>query len=408
MNTSFFKYSDHLESLPIHSHKFSPLRSLSDVLAATEEDIIRWCSEGESITAMGASLIRISEDIVIKVGGFVFEKEAACQQHVFEHLPNNSVLRVPKIYRTFIREHNGYIVMEYIPGGSLDHTWEQLSPPQREDCSRAIACAIKELHTIQAPQDYPPGPILRRDRTFESKIRYHEDGTAIPILNKPRKAGRPQTRSWDDTPIERKPRGHLFNDCHTFRGPFASLEELENWCNDRLASLSKPLISLANLSLSMCHMDIAPRNIILKNDNVYLIDWAWAGFYPPIFEISAIQHHQRHNSDDSFYTNLLSMTGLPLADPIVNALYFVWYYNTRAGGSPPSMKLILYIQFQKLTRANRAEKTNCKSIAQFLRDARLDCARTALAPRPNYRNRVSEQHLAAHGICSISITVPSP
>ena len=144
--------------------------------------------------------------------------------------------------------------------------------------------------------------------------------------------------------MDRKPRGHLFNDYHTFRGPFVSLEELEDWCNDRLALLSKPLISLANLSLSMCHMDIAPRNIIIKNDNVYLIDWAWAGFYPPIFETSAIQHHQRHNPNDSFYANLLSITGLHLADSTLNALYSVWYYNTRAGGSPPpSMELILCI-----------------------------------------------------------------
>ena len=116
MNALGFKGSDHLEPLRIHSHKFSPLCCLSDVLTVTEEDIIQWCSEGTSIPTVGASLIRITEDIVIKIGGFVFEKEAACQLYIYEHLPDDSVLRTPKIYHTFIRERKSYIVMEYIPG----------------------------------------------------------------------------------------------------------------------------------------------------------------------------------------------------------------------------------------------------------------------------------------------------
>jgi thiamine kinase-like enzyme len=36
----------------------------------------------------------------------------------------------------------------------------------------------------------------------------------------------------------------------------------------------------------LCHLDIAPRNILLCDDGeIFVLDWASVGFYPRIFEL---------------------------------------------------------------------------------------------------------------------------
>ena len=40
------------------------------------------------------------------------------------------------------------------------------------------------------------------------------------------------------------------------------------------------------LHLTLCHLDIAPRDIIwLDDDSMCLLDWECAGFYPRLFEV---------------------------------------------------------------------------------------------------------------------------
>jgi thiamine kinase-like enzyme len=61
---------------------------------------------------------------------------------------------------------------------------------------------------------------------------------------------------------------------------------MEKWMNTRLAVLNQPPISLAHHPLRMCHMDLVRRNILLLPDSsLCFVDWAFAGFFPSIFEI---------------------------------------------------------------------------------------------------------------------------
>jgi thiamine kinase-like enzyme len=55
----------------------------------------------------------------------------------------------------------------------------------------------------------------------------------------------------------------------------------------RNAPADIPSFEFSNFVLS--HLDISPRNLILDPDGrVWLIDWAYAGGYPPIFEAATL------------------------------------------------------------------------------------------------------------------------
>ncbi|CAG7952470.1 unnamed protein product [Penicillium salamii] len=59
---------------------------------------------------------------------------------------------------------------------------------------------------------------------------------------------------------------------------------MEEWFNSRLFA-HNPNLDLQSCDLVLCHLDIAPRNIIWQEDgSLCLIDWASAGFYPRLFE----------------------------------------------------------------------------------------------------------------------------
>ena len=43
-------------------------------------------------------------------------------------------------------------------------------------------------------------------------------------------------------------------------------------------------------ALVLTHQDIKPRNIIVGEDGrLWMIDWAWPGYYPPWFEYVAMK-----------------------------------------------------------------------------------------------------------------------
>ena len=62
-------------------------------------------------------------------------------------------------------------------------------------------------------------------------------------------------------------------------------------------------IDIPEVDICLCHLDIAPRNILLTHgSNLYLLDWGCAGFYPSYFETWAIQfelHSSGHPGDQS-------------------------------------------------------------------------------------------------------------
>lgn len=59
--------------------------------------------------------------------------------------------------------------------------------------------------------------------------------------------------------------------------------------------------------LAMAHVDLAPRNIIVRRDrSIRILDWAMAGFYPPSFELASLQdrRHWAPKFFEALYSNL--------------------------------------------------------------------------------------------------------
>jgi Phosphotransferase enzyme family len=62
---------------------------------------------------------------------------------------------------------------------------------------------------------------------------------------------------------------------------------MEMWFNSRLLPLD-PSLSFQGCELVLCHLEIAPRNILwTPGDVICLLDWASAGYYSRIFEFCA-------------------------------------------------------------------------------------------------------------------------
>lgn len=62
-----------------------------------------------------------------------------------------------------------------------------------------------------------------------------------------------------------------------------SVERLEHWFNRRIKHEGLSLL-FKECSFVLCHLDIAPRNILWSEDSLCIVDWASAGYYPRILE----------------------------------------------------------------------------------------------------------------------------
>ncbi|KAF8914375.1 hypothetical protein CPB84DRAFT_1957089 [Gymnopilus junonius] len=100
----------------------------------------------------------------------------------------------------------------------------------------------------------------------------------------------------------------IFGPVRSARGPFTAYSDLAAYFNSRWKITmdtsgvpedhpkrkeqfddSQPLV--------LTHLDLSPSNIILGNDGrLWLIDWAWAGFYPPWFEYVAMKDQSRNEN----------------------------------------------------------------------------------------------------------------
>lgn len=188
----------------------------------------------------GNLVIKLSDDIVVKFGLSVTVEEANNQRKAFELL-DQSIVRVPRLYRFFTQDNpqpfppTGFIVMEYIHG-------ETLQIPNSDQVLQ-IARILSHFSTIRCQS---PGPL---------------------------QGGRSHGLIWEETG----------------QPEFKSVQQMETWLNYRLPGENTKL-SLARYPLVLCHLDLAPRNIICLRDNsICFVDWASAGFYPRFFEVCALK-----------------------------------------------------------------------------------------------------------------------
>lgn len=185
---------------------------------------------GNVVSQYGTRVIRISDHHVVKWGLDVTEEEFENQRIAYE-LVDSRMVCIPRVYDFFTDEQDwGYIVMEFMEGEVID--------PLDETSIQRVANVLDHFATL----------------------RYNIPGSLYG-----RACG-----------------GLLFPD--TGELVFESFDDMEKWFNSRLFA-HNPKLSFQGCELVLCHLDMAPRNILWRKDgSLCLLDWASAGFYPRLFE----------------------------------------------------------------------------------------------------------------------------
>ncbi|OBT66935.1 hypothetical protein VE03_04179 [Pseudogymnoascus sp. 23342-1-I1] len=228
-----------------------------DVHTASEDMLIELCHQTEELNGIiggykaAIRVIKLSNDIAVKFGRGVTAAEARTQEFAHQNV-NPSIVHVPKVYRFFEWDYDprwssseGYLFMEYVPGQTL----AELDLDVRDDIVPRIAQIIAHLGQIGVPNglsDAVPGPI----------------GGGSP-------------------------RGYLWGEDGA-GATFTCVSDLNDWLNKRL-KLQKKSINLHDSPLVLCHLDLARRNMILREDNtISLVDWGFAGLYPRFYETTTL------------------------------------------------------------------------------------------------------------------------
>jgi aminoglycoside phosphotransferase (APT) family kinase protein len=205
-------------------------------------------------------VVRISRTLALKGGNSVLPCEAQNMSFAAAH----TSIPVPKVHRIFnIKHNNGYwgttcfIVMDYIQGVCLSECWDSLDVASRSDITSRVASMIQELESVSVQA---PGPIGGTESQF---------------------------------------RGMWFSVYGA--GPFATIQELEDWFNHKIdvcERFNQPIAGTPRFKfdkLVLTHQDITPCNFILGRDGqLWLVDWAASGGYPPGFERAAIALQLHH------------------------------------------------------------------------------------------------------------------
>jgi aminoglycoside phosphotransferase (APT) family kinase protein len=237
-----------------------------DLASLRDEDLARMFAIAPKIHKYGAiDIARISKSLVIKGGRGVSSTESCNMIFAMESFH----LRAPTVHRVFTADIPGlsegelvkghFIVMDYIPGPTVEECWDILQSSEREAVADQVAAMIEKMQLT--PLGTPPGPLGDTEgRKFE---------------------------------------GPWFTDYGA--GPFVSLQALEDWCNHKIdicihfKQLSQDAPRFKFHQVVLTHQDIAPRNLILDTQGtVWIIDWGLAGAYPPGFEQAVIREPGQH------------------------------------------------------------------------------------------------------------------
>ncbi|KAI0314735.1 kinase-like domain-containing protein, partial [Amylostereum chailletii] len=218
-----------------------------------------------SPTPFGAyNIHRITENTVVKGAqdpeeNIDYPSEALTLQLIAEQ----TNIPVPRVRRILKNRYKAHTAMEYIPGRQLSSVWPTLSFFQRVRVAFRLRSYARQLRAIRHPRSSVPGPV-------------GQENDPARVCQSP-------------------PFGQVIET----RGPFATYSDLSVFFNDRLARTlrskhAKPGMKFGPFDdsqpLVLTHHDPNPRNVLVGDDGrLWLVDWAWSGFYPPWWEFVAMR-----------------------------------------------------------------------------------------------------------------------
>jgi aminoglycoside phosphotransferase (APT) family kinase protein len=215
-------------------------------------------------------ILELCPDTVVKARYCYGETEARALNFV----RSNTSIPVPKVRRYMGGGMKELILMERIEGTRLDKLWPSFSPLQRFLTAWTLRGYILELRKASGNyhRRHVPGPMADTPQPCHGAMSLFQ--------------GRPQG------PFERtRQLLDYFSKWPENNGPFDSSYD------------SQPLV--------LTHGDLSMRNIIVGRDGIiWLIDWEWAGFYPPFCESIATKSAARQdNAPSSWYKYIPLITG---------------------------------------------------------------------------------------------------
>lgn len=231
-------------------------RQSADVDHQTDDEVLNLCYSvpKKDWTTLGCPP-RLTPDVVAKRVPRLptgWPSEALAQDLVH----NRTNIPVPPIRRVLnLNPDASVIVMDYIPGITLAEAWPTMGLWQKICTAITLRSYVCQLRSIAHPRSQIPGPVLEGE----------EPGVCYA--------------------------SRIFGPFRPTKGPFATSAELIRLFNNAMdqAALARLCVHKGPLpddgTLVYSHVDLAMRNLIVGEDGqLWLIDFATAGFYPRWFE----------------------------------------------------------------------------------------------------------------------------
>ncbi|KAF5316615.1 hypothetical protein D9619_006406 [Psilocybe cf. subviscida] len=197
--------------------------------------------------------------------------EANVSQIVFK----KTTIPIPRVRRVIKSKGIYIIVMDYIQDSNLAEVWPTYSLWQKIRVAFTLRRYVRQLRWVEAPLGTLPGPLS-------------EQGPQACDVSS------------------------IFGRIRPRRGPFNSYKELSDFFNYRyglgwkaILPEDHPIMKATfddSSPLVITHNDLNPRNIIVGEDGrIWVVNWAWSGYYPPWFEYSAMTNQVENEQLGGWY-----------------------------------------------------------------------------------------------------------
>lgn len=204
-------------------------------------DYCRSCPDDQLLggSKYGNRVVKLpNHDFVVKFGRHVSSYEAENQQKAYNIIDPN-IVTVPWVHDFFVDDEGwGYIVSDFIAGKTFD--------PLPHSHIQKLASILEYFRSITSER---AGSLC--------------GGPSTGLI-------------WPNT-----------NDL-----TISSVDQVEEWFNSRLFPRDGK-VHFDPSPLVLCHLDIAPRNLIWLDDGrICLLDWESAGFYPRQLEFASLFYQE--------------------------------------------------------------------------------------------------------------------